>query len=315
MKVDKICKVDCRTLLLLLAAITAGAQTVMAKCTMVTTAQTFHFGIDSTLGQFEYILESGHADLEVSFTPTGWDVLVSHGQYGLTAPDDTLLYAGDNAKWDSVPAQMEFTGVEQGQPIWILPQGHQHGVTRPGFAAQRSDSAAPCPWNPADARGADEPDNWIQVRLVEVDGPEGGYFSLWQSGADGSITVYMSSYTDGITADDVYYLTHGDHTHMNWGFTKPGMYAVTFEISTVIKCDRQLTADIWPVGDQFYRGNCRVDFYDFALLARHWLNSCSQQQSCDGAGDIAEPFDQVQITDLAALTDQWLLCGYAGCQF
>jgi len=294
-----------------MSVVSVFGQTAASECGMVSTVKTFYFGIETEAAGFDYVLTSGHTDLEVSFTSAGWDVLVSHGG-NLTNPADTLLYANENTKWEDMPSGFEFTGAEAGEPIWIFPERNQNGALRPGFAAERAVADGLCQWDPADERGADEPEKWFEVQLRDVRGPENGYFSLWQDVG----YVFMSSYEGGISEDDVYYLTEGAHVHLNWGFTQKGFYEIDLEISTVVVCDSWLTADIWPTGDEYYQGDCRVDFYDFAVLANHWLRmDCADNADfCDGAGFIAEPYDQVGIEDVAELTNQWLYCGYVGCR-
>ena len=56
--------------------------------------------------------------------------------------------------------------------------------------------------------------------------------------------VYMSTYNEGTSQEDAYYITDTSHTHVNWGFSKPGYYEIDFEISTVYNCSETLYSDI-----------------------------------------------------------------------
>ena len=148
------------------------------------------------------------------------------------------------------------------------------------------------------------------MRLLDVRGPEDSDFSLWQTGP---FELFMSTELGGITDDDVYYIDDGLHRHVNWGFTKPGFYEVDFEVSTVYTCNGALTADIWPAVEGFY-DDCVVDLRDLMVMSRDWLRTdCSDPNNCVG-GDISDPNDgTVDYDDLSILADQWLECGYPGC--
>ena len=63
----------------------------------------------------------------------------------------------------------------------------------------------------------------IHMQLVNMQGPDGGQFTLWHS----SRGIAWQS-LDGFTADDTFTQTtlHG-HSHWNWAFSKPGDYLLT----------------------------------------------------------------------------------------
>jgi surface-anchored protein len=292
-------------------------------CAKVSTDVTVYFGIDTDLPDPNHptTVDFYHADFEVSFTPSGWDVLISHDVPGTAGGRDipladALLYGGSNSQWvlSSIPPDFEFIGAQPDEPFWILPQNAGTGALPLGFAAERADTGRLCPWNPQDHRGFDSVDRWFEVRLTDIGGPEGSDFSVWQADGIHPPVVFMSTHEDGIAADDVFYISAGSHVHVNWGFTQPGLYAVSFRISTVVRCDEWLTADWAPPGGSSFYGDGRVDFQDFAWIARYWL---STPRASDAATfmflDPDDPTDPVDIDELAALADQWLLCGYPGC--
>src|SRR5262249_3983039 len=68
---------------------------------------------------------------------------------------------------------------------------------------------------------------WIKTTMKKVDGP--GYVSAWQNSQPAG-QWWMSSY-DSITFDPALYQESGGHVHLNFGFTAPGIYKVTFEVS------------------------------------------------------------------------------------
>lgn len=68
-----------------------------------------------------------------------------------------------------------------------------------------------------------------------------------------------------------------------------------------IECNYVLAGDI--------NSDCVVNFYDFALLANQWLNTCDSTL-CNGADINPTPDGTVDFTDLAVLAANWLVdCG------
>jgi len=125
----------------------------------------------------------------------------------------------------------------------------------------------------------------------------------------------MSTHDGGITAQDVFHISAGSHVHVNWGFPRPGLYAVDLRVSTVLHCDDWLTADWAPPGDGTCYGDGRVDFRDFAWMAMHWLQTphADNPDTCMFI-DAKDPADPVGPDELMALAEQWLQCGYPGCE-
>ncbi len=294
-------------------------------CAKVSTDVTVYFGIETDLPDPNHpvTVDYYHTDFEVSFRTTGWDVLISHdvpsaGGAGLAIPlEDALLYGGANSQWvlASIPPDFEFIGAQPNEPFWILPQNAGTGALPLGVAAERADSGRLRSWNPQDDRGANSADRWFEVRLLDVRGPENGDFALWQADGIHPPVAFMSTHEGGVTARDVFYISAGSHVHVNWGFTQPGLYAIDFRISTVVRCDEWLTADWAPPGDASFYGDGRVDFKDFAWLARHWQTTPSiNDANTFMFVDPNDPSDPVGVDELEAMADQWLRCGYPGCE-
>ncbi len=296
------------------------------NCSMLTKGITLHFyleGSNSEPNNFDpnnfTIIDTYHTDVEVSFKSSGWDPHLSYdspgsGQEGQRVElEDGLLYGNSNTYYNSIPGGFEFTGVGAGGELWILPQNANNGELPLGFAAHDSDTYNLCDWNPNDPdKNADTGDQWFRVTLKDVRGPEGGQFSVWQTGPT---TVFMSSYSDGITSDDTYYISAGGHRHLNWGFSKPGYYEIDFEIATVYNCQETLFADIWPINNEPFSGDCKVDLFDLALLAEYWLESnCVSESECGIADIYQDDKNTIDINELQITAGEWLLCGYPGCE-
>lgn len=277
---------------------------------------TLYFGIETNLPDpcRPVTVDYTHTDLDVSFTSLGWGIIISNDTLGDHDPNQCLLYGNENTYYSDIPAGFEFTGANEGDELWILPQQAYNGELPLGITAKRSDSSNLRDWDPNDPdKGADTAAKWYRIRLLDVRGPADANFSMWQTSPT---TVYMSTAWGGITDEDAYYIIDGSNcSHMNWGFTKQGNYQVDIEVSTVYRCDEELTADLWPVGDEYYRGDCIVDIHDYAVLARNWfITDCdSQPNLCEGA-DLNQPADnQIDLKDLNVLAQQWFSCGYPGC--
>ncbi|HWL94958.1 MAG TPA: choice-of-anchor M domain-containing protein [Phycisphaerae bacterium] len=212
-------------------------------CDYVTSeVKTIYFGIEVPTPDPDHpaTVSLGHTDLDVPYRNCEWDVEISP-ESGQLAPADALLYGGTQARFTlaSIPPGFEFIGAAPGETFWILPQNQMAGVIFLGVSSESmtiADRGRLCEWNPGDPRGgADVPAKWIRIELAEVRGPEGGYFSVWQTTGPGQVVQYMSTFEEGITDVDSYHVLAGSHSHVNWGFTEPGVYEVDFHLSTYVE--------------------------------------------------------------------------------
>jgi surface-anchored protein len=308
------------------ALILMGCQMALAQghCAKVSTEVTFYFGIETPVPEPNrpVSVDLWHTDLELSFRPMGWQILVSHDGPGTGTggrdiwPEDALLLGNRASQWvlPSIPPDFEFIGARPGEAFWVLPQNAGTGALPLGIAVEQSDSPRLCSWNPGDARGADREDLWYAMQLLEVRGPADANFAMWQADGLRPPVVYVSTHEGGITDDDVFYIADGSHTHMNWGFTQAGLYEIDFRINTVLRCEEWLSADWAPLGDAYYNGDCKVDFLDFAHLAAQWLQPATAEDPNTwmflDPGGLAGLADH---GDLRRLNGQWLLCAYPGC--
>jgi hypothetical protein len=213
---------------------------------------TYYFGVETTDPNFTYTFDIYHTDLDTAVIAGQWHLGLTHDAPGgeiVATPSEALLYANQNARvtLTSIPPGYEFIGATPNVPFWILPQNVNPAVLYLGQSSEQmspADLDALCVWNPGDPRGgADQPGKWIRVSLIQVRGPEGGDFSMWQAGL-GSPTVYFSTHDGGVTAQDVYHGIAGGHAHMNWAFTQAGLYEVDLQAATfVASCEEDLDRD------------------------------------------------------------------------
>ena len=81
------------------------------------------------------------------------------------------------------------------------------------------------------------------MSLQAVSGP--GSLVVYDTDAFGNPELLMSS-RDGITAGDSVQVPAGEHRHVDWAFSEPGDYTVTFDAFGIRALDSQAT-DSGPV--------------------------------------------------------------------
>jgi surface-anchored protein len=122
---------------------------------------------------------------------------------------------------------------------------------------------------------------------------------MWQENL-GNPIVYFSTFDNGLTEADVYYIEANQHSHNSWAFTQPGLYEVDLQVSTYYACDGVLTGDLTH--------DCVVDMDDYAVISRYWLRTdCGDPNNC-GDLRLSDP-NEIDLEDLNEVTEQWLLCG------
>lgn len=111
-----------------------------------------------------------------------------------------------------------------GRFVYLLPQAEQERLPFVGINTEELDGST-----------------FLQspeMRLTGLSGP--GHFFLYQVDAFGSPQLYMDSSGDAL---DAYQPSVGTHVHMNWAFTEPGEYALTFELSATLADGTPVTSE------------------------------------------------------------------------
>lgn len=121
-------------------------------------------------------------------------------------PDGVREYHPGGNEWD-------FTGVTSGQPLWIYSSSPAPSASWLGFGDTSAGLANP-----------------VKFTLAQVLGPAGGQFAFYQAIAEVP-SVFMST-VDGVTAADVYGKPQGHH-HLNWSFSRKGMWALDLRVSAL----------------------------------------------------------------------------------
>ena len=163
--------------------------------------------VSAYLDNGELVLET-KADIDV----TG-DGVIDVGSR-LTARE-LLFHLSDESKV-SVPDLPAYSFLGQpGTTIWLSPQTQDHRLIWPGFSTEDPKLAGQVK------------DNTLAVRLLDTEGP-GEVEVYLQHGTDVqrvfSSTVELAPWTIGVP----------QHTHMNWAFSAPGTYTLTFEMAGTV---------------------------------------------------------------------------------
>jgi surface-anchored protein len=209
---------------------------------------TFYFGVVTDVAG-RTRLDSLHVDMRVSYfggvgSPSLGTANLSEPDNPATelsyTPDEAYCYLNANTQTTMGQASLDqgygFIGAAAGQTFWHASSSVGAGNSIfLGLSAADDDNNELVAWNPGDAnRGADTTDTFIRLDLVRIEGPAGGEFALFDYGSVGTPpSVYMAT-SDGIDANDCFYLTAGSHDHVNWTFTQPGVYALTFRMTTYV---------------------------------------------------------------------------------
>lgn len=164
-------------------------------------------------------LSDGHTDVGLGYESKAWDLHV-HDEFNDLeyAPGDALLRLDLNTL-QAVPASPAygFLGTA-GDPVYLLPATQESGKLFLGIGAEEM---AQTDWA-----------GTIRLELKAVSGP--GNFYVWQSDVFGNPVVRMNSSSTtggGIGPGDVVEVVPGSHNHVNWAFSAPGRYTVSFEAS------------------------------------------------------------------------------------
>lgn len=146
----------------------------------------------------------------------------------------------------------EFTGVPEGDPIWIASQIQVPDQCWPGFSNYQATGVFGS-YQETDPRLSQADRSlslpWIKLTLAGVTyrGSGNGAFSLWNE-ESGAPTVWFS--TSDQTHPDTYLFEAGSHKHLNWGFGSPGIYRIRLSASAYLgpgKTNPTSASDVFTV--------------------------------------------------------------------
>jgi len=196
-------------------ALAAGNQTVASE------AVTFVFHVRAAAPT---LIAEGEIDFEVAYEDGALGMgLLDEAAEREYAPADVILVSQPAAR-QVVPSNAEFRFLgTPGSAAYVLPQDETEGLLFLGIAGDEIEAGV----------FADET---VRLELVSVSGP--GEFALYDVDSFGSPTVFMNT-RDGISSADVFPITVGSHTHVNWAFSQSGEYQISFKASGTPMADNQ----------------------------------------------------------------------------
>ena len=184
-------------------------------------------------------LRDGHIDLLVLYEETeGLHMAIAAGEHDHgNSGEESGHEHGDHEELDHVEiiggpkavqitpegSAWEFLG-KSDRFLYVLPQADIHGLP---FLGINSEELQP---------GLFESDP--VMTLTTVDGP--GDFFLYQVDAFGQPNVIMDSVDP---APDTYILPENTHVHMNWAFSEPGEYKLTFVLEATLTGGTTITSE------------------------------------------------------------------------
>jgi surface-anchored protein len=202
----------------------------------------------STRPDFVSVQRTGHADIGVNFEDGDWDLHIhDHEPDTEYEPDEAMFYVGRDAMLtrtgDAADPAYDFLGAPVGSTLFVLPEVENSNLLFLGIGGE-------------ELAAGQLYDDFATLQLISVSGP--GDFSIWQSGLTPSTPNLFMATADGIDNTDVFDVAAGSHAHVNFGFSKQGVYEVTF-VASGIDADGNAT-DSGPVTYYFYVTDGLVPF-------------------------------------------------------
>jgi surface-anchored protein len=182
------------------------------------------------------VISNVHADFISPFLDDGILTLGTKADIGGLGqrfdPEETVLNVEEASKIQipDIPAY-SFLG-PAGSDTWIAPEVQQQGVVWPGFSTES------IPVGALDG-------NTIDIELTDFSGP--GELEVWDSsGAFGAPGRIFSSRADSGLSNR-YTFNVPQHKHVNWGFSAPGSYQLTFTATASAAGAPQSTTQTYSV--------------------------------------------------------------------
>ena len=185
------------------------------------------------------MLQNEHVDIGIAYEDGAWNLHIHDETHDIefsppTGPDGAILQVNANALTTvSANPLFSFLGTP-GSSLWILPNTQDPNLLFLGFGAEEI---------PAGLFVGDT----FNMRLAGVSGP--GEFTVFDFNSLGEPFVIMNT-RDGLSAADNFAAVPGAHSDLNWAFSQPGTYTVSFEASGTL-ADGNLFTSSGPVAYTF----------------------------------------------------------------
>jgi surface-anchored protein len=179
-------------------------------------------------GQVRF-LAHGHTDLSINYDAVAkaWDFHVGSDTLGVEFGTNDVVLKVKAAAQSTVPSDPHFAFLgTPGAPVWILPKVQNEELLYLGYGGSGI---------PTHVFVGEQ----VKVTLKNVTGP-GDFFS-YDFDLFGNPKVLFNT-RDGISTNDVATVQAGGDYHLNWAFSKPGVYKVALEVSGTLLAGNQTTS-------------------------------------------------------------------------
>ncbi len=190
-------------------------------------------------------IEGGHVDFSFCYRDGAWSygivwerdgvpVIVNPAVGPLRPPENAIILLKDQAfpsEGNRVarPAAAEWglTGVDPGQPFWLIPQNPTGPGVWQGFTICGNCASYFSNDPRVNAFGA-----WTIVNLKgkRYIGKGKGHYCTWSEGAFGEVTAWMTTHDEIQPGVDRYFIG-ADHAHPAAGFSDLGLYEITYDVT------------------------------------------------------------------------------------
>jgi surface-anchored protein len=165
------------------------------------------------------VLTHEHVDaLCVLYAPAGSNLLslvAWHRDAELDLPTNQVIFVVNTQAMIALPSGTPFG--DGGQPFWILPQSQTPNLLYLGAANTER--------VPDGVFSGPRP---LTISLKRLEGP--GYLMAWQATGPGQYNIRINT-RDGVDTNDSFNPLVPAHEHFNWGFSSPGVYSATFQVT------------------------------------------------------------------------------------
>jgi surface-anchored protein len=226
----------------------ALAVAVTCQATLAAAAGVYTLGHGDIRAYYEggelklrYQLDAGAVVDGAAVNPGGSEpVSFALGELVATLPETPFVQSPDE--------RFDFTGAAVGEDLWFISEGGAEAAALElpwlGFSTEELNQQA---W--AGETLGELSFGYLQLQLLNVNGPAGAQFSLWYSPQDEvSPPLVHFATSDGINANDVFKsesihggtiagLPTSTHVHTNWFFDQHGVYEIALRFSGTHRTD------------------------------------------------------------------------------
>ncbi|MEQ1861339.1 MAG: choice-of-anchor M domain-containing protein [Chthoniobacteraceae bacterium] len=168
------------------------------------------------------VLRDGHTDLGIAYEDNKlFPHIHDEGDDIEYTPGAAVLLV-KHAAYEAIPVGTDYDFLRPGGEthVWRLPKVEDPNLLFLGFGTEEID--------PGVLVG-----DVVKIRLSALSGPVGGKFACYDVDSFGAPVAIFNS-GDGISAADTYVIPIGGHQDLNWTFSQPGDYRVTFTITAKV---------------------------------------------------------------------------------